>query len=236
MRKRIYEIIERAATADIPSKIYDIFMLLTIFTSLLPLIFKDQTEFLNIVDYTCVSIFIIDYILRWMTADIRSKSKYAFIKYPITPFAIVDLLAILPTFNIISQVFRVVKLLRVFKVIRIFKALRYSDNFIIIGKVIRKNSSILLSLLVCAISYIIVSALLMFSIEPESFNDFFDAIYWATTALTTVGYGDIYPVTSGGKIISIFSSLFGIAMVALPAGVITAGFLSEKNKDNQNSL
>jgi voltage-gated potassium channel len=101
--------------------------------------------------------------------------------------------------------------------------------------VIKKNTATLLSLLVCAIFYIFVSALLIFSIEPDSFDSFFEAIYWATTALTTVGYGDIYPLTDGGRIISMISSLFGIAMVALPSGVITAGFLSEKNIDKKGN-
>ncbi len=235
MRRRIFEIIEKANAEDIPSKIYDIFMLVTIFLSLTPLIFKEQQRVLSTIDYVCVSIFIIDYVLRWMTADIRSATRFAFIKYPLTPFAIIDLLSILPTFNILGRAFRVLRLLRVFKVIRIFKVIRYSNNFNLIGKVIKKNTATLLSLLICAIFYIFVSALLIFSIEPDSFDSFFEAIYWATTALTTVGYGDIYPLTDGGRIISMVSSLFGIAMVALPSGVITAGFLSEKNKDKKDS-
>lgn len=235
MRKRIFEIIEKDTTKNIVSRIYDIFMLITIFISLLPLIFKNQTDLLHIIDYSCTLIFIFDYILRWLTADIRLESKFAFIKYPFTPFAIIDLLAILPTFNIINQAFRVLKILRVFKVLRIFKALRYSKNFIIIGKVIKKDAPILISLFICSLFYIFVSALLIFSIEPDSFICFFDALYWATTALTTVGYGDIYPITSGGKIISMVSSLFGVAMVALPSGVITAGFLNEKSNQNKDS-
>jgi voltage-gated potassium channel len=76
-----------------------------------------------------------------------------------------------------------------------------------------------------------VSALFIFSIEPESFDNFFEAIYWATTALTTVGYGDVYPITVGGRMISMISSFFGIAIVALPSGVITAGFINEMKND-----
>lgn len=231
MRKRIFFIIEKAEGKNIASKIYDQFMLAIILFSLAPLVFKEQTCILQFVDYICVVIFIIDYILRWITADYKIGNKIGFFKYPITPFALIDLLAILPSFNVISNVFRAFKLLRAFKVLRVFKALRFSKNFLLIARVIRRNSSILLSLLVCSIFYIIVSALFIFSIEPDSFDNFFEAIYWATTALTTVGYGDIYPATSGGRIISMISSLFGIAMVALPAGVITAGFVSEMNKD-----
>ena len=78
-----------------------------------------------------------------------------------------------------------------------------------------------------------ISALVIFNVEPESFNNFFDAIYWATVSLTTVGYGDIYPVTTLGRVITMISSVFGIAIVALPAGIITAGYMTEIEKNKQ---
>ncbi|MEE1023645.1 MAG: potassium channel family protein [Acutalibacteraceae bacterium] len=82
-----------------------------------------------------------------------------------------------------------------------------------------------------AVAYILVSALVIYNVEPESFETFFDAIYWATISLTTVGYGDIYPVTTIGRIVTMISSAFGIAIIALPSGVITAGYLAEINKE-----
>ena len=75
-----------------------------------------------------------------------------------------------------------------------------------------------------------ISALVIFNVEPESFNSFFDAIYWATVSLTTMGYGDIYPVTTIGRIVTMVSSVFGIAIIALPSGIITAGYMDEINK------
>ena len=80
----------------------------------------------------------------------------------------------------------------------------------------------------------LISALVIYNVEPESFNTFFDAIYWATISLTTVGYGDIYPVTVIGRIVTMISSVFGIAIIALPSGVITAGYLAEVNKDEED--
>ena len=82
-----------------------------------------------------------------------------------------------------------------------------------------------------AIAYILVSALVIYNVEPESFNTFFDAVYWATISLTTVGYGDIYPVSTIGRVVTMISSAFGIAIIALPSGVITAGYLDEIGKD-----
>ena len=84
-----------------------------------------------------------------------------------------------------------------------------------------------------AIAYILVSALVIYNVEPESFATFFDAIYWATISLTTVGYGDIYPVTTIGRIVTMISSVFGIAIIALPSGVITASYLDEINKKDE---
>ena len=82
-----------------------------------------------------------------------------------------------------------------------------------------------------AVAYILISALVIYNVEPDSFETFFDAIYWATISLTTVGYGDIYPITTIGRIVTMFSSAFGIAIIALPSGVITAGYLEEISKD-----
>ena len=84
------------------------------------------------------------------------------------------------------------------------------------------------------IGYILVSALIVFNVEQESFNSFYEAIYWATVSLTTVGYGDVYPVTAVGRAITMLSSIFGIAVVALPAGIITAGFMSELEEQKKN--
>ena len=81
-----------------------------------------------------------------------------------------------------------------------------------------------------SVAYILVSALVIYNIEPESFETFFDAIYWATISLTTVGYGDIYPITTVGRVVTMVSSILGIAIIALPSGVITAGYLDEINK------
>lgn len=112
------------------------------------------------------------------------------------------------------------------------KILEYSASFRHIMEVFKKQGRTLFSVLIIAVFYIFLSALIMFVEEPEStFNDFFHALYWATTALTTVGYGDVYPVTDMGRLISMISSLFGIAVIALPAGIVTAGFVDAIDND-----
>lgn len=116
-----------------------------------------------------------------------------------------------------------------------FKLFRYSKNIEMLGNVIRREKKILLTVLGIAVFYIFVSALIMFNAEPHrnpdtgnvSFENFFDALYWATVTLTTVGYGDVTPVTNIGRLISMLSSLFGVAIIALPSGVITAAYIEE---------
>ena len=98
---------------------------------------------------------------------------------------------------------------------------------------IRTSKKSLIAVGILAGGYILISALIIFNVEPESFETFFDAVYWATVSLTTVGYGDIYPVSTLGRIITMLSSIFGIAVVALPAGIITAGYMNELNRSGK---
>ncbi len=95
----------------------------------------------------------------------------------------------------------------------------------IIADVFKESKDALLAVCTLSAAYIFISALIIFNVEPDSFPTFFDAFYWATVSLTTVGYGDIYAVSTIGRIVTMISSVFGIAIVALPAGIITAGYM-----------
>ena len=114
---------------------------------------------------------------------------------------------------------------------RALKFLRYSRSYYVIINVFKKQKKVLGAVATMAVAYILVSALIVFNAEPQSFENFFDAVYWATISLTTVGYGDIYPVTTIGRVITMLSSIFGVAIIALPSGVITAGYLAEFNEE-----
>ena len=237
MRKKIYEIIEPSGNGGKFSSVYDFDMMTTIVVSIFPLAFKTTNSIFQWIDYITVAIFIFDYLLRLITADIKLKKSVAsFFLYPITPMAIIDLLSILPSVSVLNSSFRLLKLfrlLRTLKVLRAFKFLRYSKSFEIISNVFKKQKKVLAAVATMAVAYVLVSALVIYNVEPESFNTFFDAVYWATISLTTVGYGDLYPVTTIGRIVTMISSVFGIAIIALPSGVITAGYLSEINKDDE---
>lgn len=238
MRKKIYYVIEKSDENNMLSSIYDYCMLISIIASIIPLFFKTDNIAFQVVDKITVGIFIIDYILRWITADYKLEKKgiISFILYPFTFMAIIDLLSILPSLSIISKGFkalRVLRMIRAMRVFRVFKAIRYSKSFKIIGNVLRNSKDSLIAVCVLAFGYIMISALIIYNVEPDTFDTFFDALYWATVSLTTVGYGDIYPTSIMGRIITMISSIFGIAIVALPAGIITAGYMNEINKDNK---
>lgn len=243
MRKRIYEIIEVADDDDKLSNIYDTFMLIVIILSLIPLAFKQSYFIFQIMDKISVTIFIIDYLMRWITADYKFNRHQviSFVRYPFSIMAIIDMVSILPSLTLINASFkalRVLRLIRTLRIFRVFKVIRYSKNIQMMRNVLKKSKGGLLTVSSLAVGYIFVSALVIINVEPESFRNYFDALYWATVSLTTMGYGDIYPVTTIGRLVTMFSSFIGIAIVALPAGIITAGYMSEvedkQNKSDKN--
>lgn len=229
-RSKIYDTIETGRDSVI-SKIYDWAMLFFIVISIIPLAFREQNIWFEWFDKVSVSIFIIDYLLRWMTADYRMPERpkwVAFLTYPFTAFAIVDLLSILPSVLVVNKALKLFRITRLFKILRVFKFVRYSKNVQILFKVLRKERHILFTVFWIALFYILITALIMFNVEESAmFEDFFDALYWATTTLTTVGYGDIYPSSDIGRVISMLSAILGVAVIALPSGVITASYLEE---------
>lgn len=221
-RKILFQIIEPHQKENAIEKAYDVFMFLTIIVSLIPLTTKSHTGIFMWLDFVSTIIFIIDYLLRLLTADYKlEKGKLSFFLYPFTFLALADLLCILPPLFLLNNS------LRLFKILRVFKFIRYSKNIQILTNVLKKQKDSLMIVGLLALGYIFISALIIFNVEPSTFPKFFDALYWATISLTTVGYGDIYAVSTTGKIITMISSFLGIAIVALPAGIITAGYMKE---------
>ena len=234
MREKIFNIIE-SNTDTKGSKIYDTIMIVVICVSIVPLIFKEQYLIFSVLDKVTVSVFIIDYVLRLVTADYKYKkhSIISFVRYPFSPMAIIDLLTILPSFAILHEGFKALRVLRLFRALKVVRVLRYSKNVRIILDVFEKERKPLLTVLWFAVGYVFISALIMYQVEPQTFDSFFDACYWATVSLTTMGYGDLYAVTEIGRLFTMLSAFVGIAIVALPAGIITAGYLEEVNARKQ---
>lgn len=215
-RKTLFQIIEPHQKENAIEKSYDVLMFLTIIVSLIPLTTKSHTGIFMWLDFVSTIIFVMDYVLRLVTADYKlERGKLSFFLYPFTFLALADLLCILPSLFLLNNS------------LRLFKFIRYSKNIQILTNVLKKQKDSLMIVGLLALGYIFISALIIFNVEPSTFPNFFDALYWATISLTTVGYGDIYAVSTTGKIITMISSFLGIAIVALPAGIITAGYMKE---------
>ena len=227
-RQRIYEILSIAEPGDRASQVYDIFMIVVVVASLVSLAFiNQQTLWVPIVEFCAAVIFIIDYILRWATADFKlQKGKKSFLIYPITPMAICDFLSIIP--GIISvgnglQVLRIIRFLRLFKLFSLARQTHGATEFI---DVIRRERKPLTYVGVFVLMWILIVGLLLYCVEPETFeNSFLNAMYWSAVSVTTIGYGDISPITALGRLLNIASALISVVIIALPASIITASYM-----------
>jgi len=237
-RKWINDLVE-PGKEGVVSKIYDGLMFVAIVLGTLPLLFREYRLLFWYFDIFSGIVYMVDYVLRWVTCDLRSnKPKWkAFLLYPITPMAILDLLSILPTFEVLSSTYRLAKSARLLKIFRFSKIIHYIAPLEIFIKVIKKQWKLLMAVVLVALFDIFVTAIIIFQSEKEIdpvtgeyiFKTFYDAFYWATITLTTVGFGDLCPVSEMGKTLSIISSLVGIGVIAMPSSIITAGFMQELN-------
>jgi voltage-gated potassium channel len=231
MRDKIFALINCDDSAGKAGLAYNYLMMLAIIVSIIPLAFKpiESNLLFFVIDKVTVAIFIVDYFLRLCTADkYLKKGTASFFLYPFTFLAVIDLLSILPSITILASGFKLLRMFRLLRTLRVFKAFkifRYSKSISIVTEVIKEQKNALIAVGTFAVGYVLISALVIFNVEPNTFNSFFDAVYWAAVSLTTVGYGDIYPVSTAGRLVTIVSSLIGVAIVALPSGVLTAGYL-----------
>lgn len=232
MREKIYRMVHVYEGSRI-SVIYKYIMIFFIIASLVPLITKQSHPSFLIIDAVCLIVFIVDYILRWITADYKFQNKRfsSFLRYPFRFISIVDMLSVIALCSSVFSWFDGVSVATAFSVFRIVRIMRYSESVRTILGILKSSKKPLIAVGSLAVGYIFISAIIIFNVEPESFKNFFDAVYWATVSLTTVGYGDIYPVTVLGRMVAMISSFFGIAIVALPAGIVTAEYLNSIKKD-----
>ncbi|WP_311355668.1 ion transporter [Alloprevotella tannerae] len=239
-RQKIADFIDRQSPTDRIGAAYDRFMVLAILVSLLPLMFMKSHEAFWFTELGSALVFIIDYLLRRGTADMRNNNrKTAFLTYPFSVMAIIDLLSIRPAVTLLNPIFKLFRFTRLLRQTRVLKMFGISSKMRLFMSILYKERQVLSSVLVLALLYIFVTTLILFNVEPHinpytgqpTFRSFFDALYWATVTLTTVDYGDMCPVTDIGRFVSMLSSLFGIAVIALPSGVITAHYLDELRKE-----
>lgn len=242
-RKRLFEIIEVGNDLDIKSRMYDYMNAFAIVLNLavailytFPEVREQSGNLLLLIEHITVAFFAVDYVLRVFTAKYlyKEKSEAHAIKEYVTSFTgIIDLLSFLPYYLPIffpagATAFRMIRLVRIF---RLFRINAYYDSLHVITQVLNGKRQQLISSVFIILVLMIASSLCMYSLEheaqPDVFTNAFSGIWWATSTLLTVGYGDIYPITTMGKVLGIIISFLGVGMVAIPTGIISAGFVEE---------
>ena len=185
----------------------------------LPNLSVKSQEILNSVELFCVSIFTIEYLLRLYSARSRFKFFFSF-------FGMIDLIAILPFYLALGLDLKSLRAIRLFRILRLFKFLRYGNTMNKIKKSFNsiKRELFLFTLATLLLLYFSSIGIYFFEnkAQPEAFSSIFDAMWWSVATLTTVGYGDVYPITSGGKIFASVIVFIGLGLVAIPTGLIAS--------------
>lgn len=242
-RKRLFHIIEVGSDFDFHSRLYDYENAAAILLNLVATILLTFEEIrvpyeniLNFIIQLTVLFFVQDYIFRLWTAKFQyeaySEGK-AILKYATSVNGLIDLFSFLPECLPVfipggTIAFRMLRIIRIF---RLFRLNYYFDSLSVITAVLKNRKQQLISSVFIIVVLMIASSLCMYSLEhdaqPEVFENAFSGIWWATSTLLTVGYGDIYPITTLGKILGIFITFLGVGVVAIPTGIISAGFVEQ---------
>jgi voltage-gated potassium channel len=245
-KEQFYKILEPAIEGDLPSKAFDIFLISVIFLNVLAVILESvesisaaYSGFFKMFSLFSVGFFSIEYVFRLWTCTTNKKFKKPVtgrLRYAITPMAIIDLLVLVPFFlPFFFQVdLRILRVLRLIRLFTLFKLTRYSSSLKLISTVIKeKKEELVVTFAVTMILLIFASGIIYFlenEKQPGAFSSIPAAMWWGVATMTTVGYGDIYPVTAIGKLFGGFVAILGLGTFSLPAGIIAYGFIEEIQK------
>lgn len=245
-RKRIFDIIQIGKKDDFASRAFDLFISAVILINIAVLFLETfqalepYAPLLYGLELATISIFCVEYLLRIWTADYlypncgRGKAILKFLR---SFDGIVDLCTILPFFFLSG--FIAFRMLRVVRIFHLFRVNAYYDSFHVITSVLYKKKNQIISSVFIILVLMLSSSLGMYAVEheaqPEAFSDAFSGIWWSVSTVLTVGYGDIYPVTVLGKLMAILISFLGVGVVAIPTGIISAGFVEQYTQMQQPS-
>lgn len=244
-KKRVFEIISKGNEGDRASKLFDGLIMLLIAISIVSIVLESFESIaaqykpvLSALETLCVAVFSIEYLLRIWTADeLFPDSRHPRLKYIFSMMAIIDLMAILPFYlpfiTADLRFLRMMRLFRLMRLLRVFKLGRYVDALNTVSGVIKSTMSQLVISLVICFFLMLFSSIVMYTVEnpvqPEQFPNIIASLWWAICTLTTVGYGDVYPITAAGRFFAAIISLVGIGIIAIPTGIIAAGFTTAIN-------
>ncbi len=247
LRRRLYELLELSPATDRLANLLDAFLILLILANAavvaaetVPAIAaRYYWQFLYF-EYFSVAVFTLEYVLRlWVcverTAFASAPPWRRRLRYALTPLALIDLAAVLPFFLGLAAVVDL-RFLRLFRLVRLLKLLRYSTALAALSRVIQNEFRALLGALIVMAGLVFLAATLMYHVEraaqPDHFGSIPDAMWWAVVTLTTVGYGDVVPVTTAGRILAAVIMVFGLAAYAIPIGIMASGFSEEVRRQS----
>jgi len=247
IKKSVYRFIEKEPDEEF--KFFDYFIIILVLVNIVSIIIESFDSLplmykiiLNQIEIFSIIVFTIEYLLKIWTAEYKFPNCNGFIsklKYMISPTAIIDLLSILPFYipMIIPMDLRVIRILRLTRLLRVFKLTRYSGALNLVKKVLKDRKNELLITIFLTFVLLLVASTLMYYIEhdaqPDKFPDIITSFWWAVATLTTVGYGDVFPITGWGRLLSGIIAMLGIGLVALPTSIISTGFMDELNKQKE---
>lgn len=246
LKRKIFDIIQIGDKSNFVSRCFDIFIVLNILLNI-AVMFMETFEALSSymlifkwVEYVTTGIFCIEYVLRIWTADYlypNEGNAMARLKFIVSFEGVVDLFTILPAFFLSG--FVVFRMLRVVRIFHLFRLNARMDSFHIITRVLYEKKNQLASSIFIILVLLLASSLFMYNVEhkvqPEVFRDAFSGIWWGMSTLLTVGYGDIYPITTMGKFIAIIIAFLGVGTVAIPTGIISAGFVEQYQRNSYSA-
>jgi len=239
LRKQMAEVLEQEHHFDGPGRIVNLSLILlislnviAIFLETVDSIFEQHQQAFWYFEIFSVAVFTVEYLARvWSSIDLEDTANASpfmgRIRYMFSPIALVDLIAILP-FYLSLYLSIDLRFLRVLRLLRLLKLTRYSPALGALLDVVRRESDALLAALVVLLMMLVISAggiyLLENELQPQTFGSMPNSLWWSIVTLTTVGYGDVVPITTGGKMFAGLIGLIGIGMIALPAAIMASGF------------
>ena len=246
MKRNIFNIIQIGDKSNRPSRIFDVYITVVILTNIVITFLQtfDSLNFLsgffNVSEIITILIFSVEYLLRIWTADYlypQKSSAEARLSFLVSFDGIIDLLTILPFFFLSGMV--IFRMLRVARIFHLFRLNARYDSFNVITTVLYEKRNQIISSLFIVLILMLASSLCMYSVEhdaqPNVFSNAFSGIWWSMSTLLTVGYGDIYPITTLGRVMAICIAYLGVGAVAIPTGIISAGFVEQYQRKSSLS-
>ena len=246
LKERCAKILDPAFKGDPLSRGVNTFLIILIILNVVSVVAETVdsvavafTSYFHAFDIFSVGIFTLEYLLRVWVCTLNPRYAAPItgrLRYIASPLAVVDLIAILPFYlpMFLTADLRFLRILRLFRLLLLFKMMRYSKSLNLIGKVIGEKKEELMVVFAITMAMLVLASGIIFHLEhdaqPQHFSSIPASMWWAVATMTTVGYGDVYPITAGGKVFAGFVSILGLGTFGLPVGIIAYGFIEEIQK------